>query len=111
MTNPFLQSTPEPEAVPEGYVPAEELFEGICHGGPLDGKEAVSRFPKGFLLVDKPNNHCWIYEWNGNGFEVRNDEPMDVQTTGEKNRFRAAEESNYDVLAAPWGGGNGNASA
>lgn len=114
--NPFLQDDPEPEAPLE--VATEELYEGLCYGGPLDGTVMTSRADrgrKGFLLVDKPNNHCWIYEWDGNDFRVRDGEPMEVQTVGEKNRFRAAEEFNYDVIAAvivkPRGGDNGNASA
>jgi hypothetical protein len=80
------------------------MYKGMCLGGPLDGQEARSRFPKGFLLVDKPANECWIYEWEGGVFTVRDSEPMVVQTIGDKNRYRAAEESNYDVLAAPWVG-------
>lgn len=81
-------------------------FKGNCHGGPIDGQEAVSRFPKGFLLVDKPADHCWIYEWDAEkeSFYVRQQEPMISLTEGPKNRYRAAEEGNYDVLAAPWVG-------
>jgi hypothetical protein len=81
-----------------------ELYEGICFGGPLNMKTMTSRFPKGFLLVDKPANKLWIYEWNKTGlrFDVRDEEPMEVLIEGSKNRYRAAEESNYDVIAAPW---------
>lgn len=83
-------------------------YEGECHGGPLNGQTIVSRFPKGFLLVDKPANHCWIYEWDESisSFQVRQEEPMECQTSGEKNRYRAADEFNYDVIAAPWVGGD-----
>lgn len=82
------------------------MYEGPCHGGPLNGQTVPSRFPKGFLLVDKPNNVCWIYEWDSEtgSFQVRQEEPTEVFTEGSKNRYRAAEEANYDVLAAPWGG-------
>lgn len=91
----------------------EPVFEGICRGGPLAGQTMVSRFPKGFLLVDKPNNHCWIYEWDDSAkeFKVRDEEAMSVHTEGDKNRYRAAEESNYDVIAAPWGGSDVNPGA
>ena len=84
-----------------------KIYEGVCHGGPLNGQEMVSRFPKGFLLVDKPASTCWIYEWDEetSSFQVRSEEPMEVFTEGDKNRYRAAEESNYDVIAAPWVGG------
>jgi hypothetical protein len=79
---------------------------GLCRGGPLDGQSAVSRFPKGFLLVDKPAGECWIYEWDeeNNEFIVRDEDPMLAMTEGPVNRYRAAEEPNYDVLAAPWAG-------
>lgn len=86
-------------------------YEGECHGGPLDGQDMVSRFPKGFLLVDKPGNRCWIYEWEDDDFYVRNEDGEEVLVEGPKNRYRAAEEENYDVIAAPWGGGDGNQGA
>lgn len=78
-------------------------YEGVCHGGPLNGQTMVTRYPKGFLLVDKQVRKCWIYEWDSetSSYQVRQEEPMDL-LDGEKNRFRAAEEFNYDVVAAPW---------
>lgn len=82
------------------------MFEGTCHGGPLDGQPGLSRCPKGFLLVDRPADRCWIYEWDGNQFRVRDEAPMPVLTDGPVNRIRAAEEPNYDVIAAPWSGGD-----
>lgn len=98
MENPFLQSAPE-------HVPEEKLFEGPCIGGPLDAVTMTCRFSKGFLLVDKPNNHCWIYDRKGDCFEVRNEAPMELDLS---KRLRAAEEFDYDVIAAPWGGDDGN---
>ncbi|WP_341719925.1 hypothetical protein QQG74_09565 [Micromonospora sp. FIMYZ51] len=85
------------------------MHEGVCLGGPLDGHPAVSRFPKGFLLVDKPAGVCWIYEWQPDRgvFTVRDEMPEPAYTEGPKNRYRAAEEANYDVLAAPWIGWQG----
>lgn len=79
-------------------------FEGICFGGPLHGQTWISRFPKGFLLIDRPADKVWFYEWNQTGlrFDVRSEEPEKISTEGLMNRFRAAEESNYDVIAAPW---------
>jgi hypothetical protein len=81
-----------------------EFKEGTCRGGPLDGQPGQSRFPKGFLLVDKPKNLCWIYEWDNisREFYARDNEPMTVELEG---RLRAADEHNYDVVAAPWGSG------
>jgi hypothetical protein len=80
------------------------MYEGLCFGGPLHGEIWQSRFPKGFLLVDKPKNQCWIYDWNvvSGSFTVRGEGPMPVLTEGQVNRYRAAEEFNYDVIAAPW---------
>jgi hypothetical protein len=82
------------------------MYQGFCVGGPIAGQKWVSRFPKGFLLVDKPNNKCWIYDWNTTyeEFVARWDEGQEVHTEGPDNRRRAAEEFDYDVLAAPWEG-------
>jgi hypothetical protein len=79
----------------------EELFEGFARGGPLDGTEQQSRFPKGFLLVDKANNRCWIYDFAGGEFVVREEEGAELVSdpTASHNRFRAAEERSYDVRA------------
>lgn len=82
----------------------ETLYAGTCHGGPLDGQEALSRFPKGFLICDKPNNRAWIYEYDGEGsFTVRDEAGMELVSdpSAPMNRFRAAEERSYDVLALP----------
>lgn len=74
------------------------LNEGHCHGGPMDGQVGQSRFPKGFLLVDKENSLAWVYDWDANAghFEVRDD---DAQPLDEAGRYRAAEEQEYDVRA------------
>lgn len=73
-------------------------------GGPLDGQMLIRRPEHGFkgvLLVDKPANTCWIYEWSMDDqkFHVRDTESMQVSLEG---RYRAAFEDNYDVVAAPW---------
>lgn len=101
--NPFLRDeTPTDDPYGVDRTP----YEGVCRGGPLAGEKQSSRFRKGFLLVDKPANQCWVYEWNPDTgeFNARDESPMEVQTVGDKNRYRAAMESNYDVLAAPWVG-------
>jgi hypothetical protein len=56
--------------------------------------------------VDKPANQCWIYDWDDRerAFNVRDAYGMEVLIEGPKNRYRAAEESEYDVIAAPWVG-------
>ena len=79
------------------------MYEGVCHGGPMHGHRATTRFPEGFLLVDKPRRWCWLYERVGEGdFYVRDAAGEQVHTDGPKNRYRAAFEGNYDVIAAPW---------
>lgn len=77
-----------------------------CSGGPLDGQEFTSRFPKGFLIVNRPAVQVVVYDWNGISFAARPVEPE--LTWGPKNRYRAALEPNYDVVAydaermGPW---------
>lgn len=74
---------------------------GLCLDGPYKGRQLTSRFPKGVLLCDRPNNRAWIYEWVGEAFKVR--PPGQIELVSDenapKNRWRAALESNYDVLA------------
>ena len=79
------------------------MYEGMCLGGPMNGEFGQSRFPKGFLLVDKSTNRCWLYDWSPESgtFAVRDEEAMEVSKQG---RIRAANESDYDVVAAPWVG-------
>lgn len=79
----------------------EELYEGPCVGGPLDGAVSQSRFPKGFLLIDKPNNRVWIYDYADGQFAVRNPEGEELNSdpTATHNRYRAAEERSYDIRA------------
>lgn len=82
------------------------MIEGQCVGGPLDGHRAVSRYPRGFLLVDKPAGLCWLYDWRDGTFVARSQEPTPVQDgpadePGDS-RYRAAAEGDFDVLAAPW---------
>ena len=80
---------------------------GLCEGGPLNGLIAASRFPKGFLLVNRAAGEVAIYEWDPQAciFAVRRDEldrwqlPELTDDTADKNRYRAAIEPNYDVIA------------
>ncbi len=81
---------------------------GICLDGPLVGQELTSRYPKGVLVCDRPAGHLFIYDWTGDGyFKSRTgSEPMRLEEneTADDNRWRAAEEGDYDVIAAPWVG-------
>ncbi len=87
------------------------MIEGPCTGGPLNGHRAFSRFPKGFLLVDKPAGACWLYDWDGAQFVARTEQPqpaLDGPADGPgDSRYRAAAEPYFDVVAAPWVGYEG----
>lgn len=76
---------------PDGYT-------GVCRGGPYTGRTVNSRYPKGFLLADKASNTAWLYDRDAatSAYVCRNPggAPMDFD-----GRWRAAEESEYDVLA------------
>jgi hypothetical protein len=77
------------------------VYQGVCAGGPWDGRPAATRYPKGFLLVDKPGMQVWIYdrdETSGN-FTARTPNPQALLEDGPVNRWRAAEEPHYDLLA------------
>lgn len=83
-----------------------------CVGGPLDGQTFTSRFPRGVLVVNRPAGEAVVYDFNGITFVARNGGRPELElTSGPKNRYRAALEPNYDVVAygaaglewAPWG--------
>lgn len=95
-------------------VTEEPIWSGPCIGGPLHAREGASRFPKGFLLVDRPGKRAWIYDYvpwadspTGGAFQVRIAEGAVLveDLNAPKNRFRAAEESEFDVRAMDWGTG------
>lgn len=89
--------------------PADESREGPCTGGPLDGQTLTSRYPRGVLLVDRPARECWLYDWTGGGFTARDGgRPMPLvdDPDAPDNRWRAADEGDFDVVAAPWVGGD-----
>lgn len=69
---------------------------GHAQGGPLDGELVSSRFPKGILVVDKPGNRAWVYDWNGSAFLCRDDEPRELDNA---KRWEAADGDEYDVRA------------
>lgn len=81
----------------------EDNYIGQCVGGPLHNVTMTSRFPKGILIINRLTGRVWIYDWNDATFTVRSDEPMKLiyDETADVNYWRAAEESNYDVIAFP----------
>ena len=79
------------------------LFVGTCHGGPWDGVAGESRYPKGFLLAHRPHGQVWIYDRRDDGdFYARSAVPEVLRDQGDVNRFRAADEANYDIRVVEW---------
>jgi len=82
-----------------------DLYTGTCIGGPMNGMEAYSRFPKGFLVCDRDADRAWLYGWDGTAFLCTHPAGMILLDEGDEtvnSRQRAARESDYDVIAAPW---------
>jgi hypothetical protein len=96
-----LDDDPDLEAADTGDEDGEEpeLFSGSCTGGPWDGRGVTVRYPLGFLLVDKPNGVVWLYDRQPDGkFVCRDEQPRALQDEGADNRWRAADEGDYDIL-------------
>jgi hypothetical protein len=84
-----------------------QVYTGVCQGGPLDGRTGQSRFPRGFILVDKPAGQVWIYDLQPAPqvpplvFQARAGYPVPLDR---ERHLRAADGQDYDVVAAPWVG-------
>lgn len=78
---------------------------GVCVDGPMSGQEARSRKPKGFILVNREMARVWIYDWSEQlkQFLCRfpDGAPEVADKEAPKNRYRAAAEAEFDVLADP----------
>lgn len=85
------------EALPALYDPLPVVFTGLCVGGPYANRTVTSRYPKGFLLVDRPTARAWLYDSTGDTFTCR--DGMTPMTADTAKRLRAAEEPDYDVMA------------
>jgi hypothetical protein len=82
------------------------MWSGPCLGGPMDTMDGVSRFPSGFLYVDRMVCRAWIYDFiplgespTGGAFQVRMEQGSELIEDPDqyKNRWRAAEESEFDI--------------
>lgn len=70
-------------------------YNGRCHGGPWDTSDVEARFPKGFLLIHKPEHAVWIYDRKDDGdFYVRSATPSVLDDAG---RWKAADGVDYDI--------------
>jgi hypothetical protein len=60
----------------------KQVWTGPCVGGPMSwpgqAVQGESRFPRGFVYVDKPNQLVWTYDWDENSqmFFVQNETPQ-----------------------------------
>lgn len=83
---------------------SKQLWTGPCIGGPLaiPGTTTMgqSRYPKGFLYVDKPNRLAWIYDWSeiDRMFFVRSSTPMSLDL--DKMRKTGRERFDWDIRTA-----------
>jgi hypothetical protein len=73
------------------------LFTHRCQGGALDGQDVTSRFPDGFLLVDKPDERVLIYKHD---FYADTWVPDGTwQTLDRARSWATADGNSYDVIA------------
>jgi hypothetical protein len=88
----------EPMQPVAGLEPEKQVYAGLCVGGPLDGEQTFSRYPKG---CNRLTDTACIYDWDGESFNVRDADgmPLENDPAANDNRWRAAEESDYDVIA------------
>lgn len=83
---------------PDGPYDADDAEDttctGRCHDGPWDGRTVTVRYP-GFLLIDRPNERCWIYDREPSGdFHARTTGGALLDHAG---RWKAALEPFYDI--------------
>lgn len=67
-----------------------KLYEGLCVGGPLDGVNGQSRFPRGFVYADAIDGRVWVYDF-------RDGPDASSAKLGNRPRFIAREEDQLDV--------------
>ena len=77
----------------------------------METREGISRFHRGFLLVDRETSRVWIYDLipyaespTGMAFQVRmqSGELLISDPNAPKNRYRAAEEAEFDIRTVEW---------
>lgn len=104
---PPVTTDPEQTGAPSQGGIGRTLREGQAKGGPLDGRDVVSRYPKGIVAVDRANDLAWIYDytpevpagdasWQPGQFVVRDEAGLLLDA---EKRWTAAEGADYDVVA------------
>jgi hypothetical protein len=68
LDDPSLGPDTDPPDTDDDY---NFTYDGVCVGGPYDGYTVSSRCPKGFVLVDRPNNRMWMYDFFAPSFTCR----------------------------------------
>lgn len=87
----------QPDDPPETDPP--QRYSGKCIGGLYHGRTMISRYPKGFLLVDRPSDTAWVYDLTPLPFPTFVCRDPAGAPLDESGRWRAAEEATYDVIA------------
>ena len=82
----------EPVPRPDGE--ADPTYRGVVRGGPWNSRIIASRFPAGFVLVDKPHSRAWRYDYAAEVFTCRDPQPL---TLDQQLLFVAGEGERWDV--------------
>jgi hypothetical protein len=92
-----LDDDPDPNLIEDDSAADDyQTFDGPVHGGPWDGRHVQSRYPSGFLLVDRPHQQVWIYDRVADGsFIARGDSPKGLD---DGKRWITADQGDYDIL-------------
>lgn len=77
---------------------SHELYEGVAVGGPLDSTIVQSRCPKGFVLINAPEQQVWVYDLKTRRSEV-SFHAREVDVLDQDKALKAANEPKYDVRA------------
>lgn len=72
------------------------LYEGIAVGGPFDGRQVESRFPKGFICADPAGGRVWVYDYNDSTDQFI---AREVDKLDRNKAMKAALSDTYDVRA------------
>jgi hypothetical protein len=88
----------EPTGGSSEYTPNEDNAVLVAEGGgPIDGQTLTIRRPKGVLIVDRQSRRAWVYDVIDGKLVCRDGVGAELDDAG---RFKAADDGNYDVLAA-----------
>lgn len=88
----------------------DNLYTGMCVGGPLDGQYETCRYPAGFVLVDRPAGRAWVYKRGGRRrwFIAALADGREARPYRAEMALEAALGERYDVRAVPaWGSHDG----